>query len=184
MKLHGRRTTFSGDLFDVVDAEPDDFRIEDIAHHLSMTPCFDGAATGFFSMAQHAVYLSFVVPADKPLVGLLRQGALAYTGGMPSTLRPLFPEYLGLETVLGAKLALGFGLPVTAFYDDELEQIDSRLQAMEAAIMLRTPQHIYDLVGGRPDVSLYALDQEFRFWPWQEAETRFLERYRYLRREH
>jgi hypothetical protein len=184
MKLHGRRTTFSGDLFDVVDAEPDDFRIEDIVHHLSMTPCFDGAAIGFFSMAQHAVYLSFGVPAGKALAALLRQGARAFMGTLPNTVRALFPEYVGLETVLEAKLALGFGLPVTAFYDDELEQIDHHLQAMEATIMLRSPQHIYDAVGGRPDTSLYTLDKDFRFWPWQEAETRFLERLRYLRQEH
>jgi hypothetical protein len=61
----------SGKFFDFSQYTAADIKITDIAHHLSNLCRFTGACREFYSVAQHSVLVSLIVPAEHALVGLL-----------------------------------------------------------------------------------------------------------------
>ena len=59
----GKITTYSGLRFNPLEAEPDDIRIEDIAHSLPLICRGNGQVRTFFSVAQHCINCA---KEDKP----------------------------------------------------------------------------------------------------------------------
>jgi len=169
----------SGNLFNVFDPEPDDFRIDDIAHKLAAIPRFGGSCDPWYSVAQHSVYASFMVKQNR-MAALLHDGTEAYLLDFVRPIKVTFPPYEELEASLGCKLALSFGLPVNAFEDDEIKLVDDRLMALEASVMIRNPQTVYAWVGV-PDGSLYDIDPNFTGWTPKDAKAMFLQRFHELR---
>jgi len=183
MTLAGRITTYSGNLFNILDPAPDDFRIEDIAHSLSLKCRYNGMCKAFYSVAQHSVYASYMT-ADNDLKKalLLHDGTEAYIDDLVRPLKVLFPDYIALEHALGNKLAVSFGLAVGAFETPELKSIDMRLMVLEATVMVTNPDTIFAWTG-RPDASIYSVDPSFTFWTPIVAEKMFLQRFYELRTE-
>lgn len=66
--------TFTGKQFCPTSPRPEDLCIEDVAHHLSLINRYTGATKFPFSVAQHSVYVSELVPPDLALCGLLHDG--------------------------------------------------------------------------------------------------------------
>jgi uncharacterized protein len=178
----GHIITPSGNLFNVFDPEPDDFRIDDIAHKLAAMPRFGGACDPWYSIAQHSVYASYMVKPPKRKAALLHDGTEAYILDFVRPIKVAFPGYINLEDRLACKLALSFGLPVNAFEDPDIKLVDDRLMALEATVMIRNPQTVYAWVGV-PDGSLYDVDPNFRGWAPKEAKAMFLQRFHELRLE-
>ncbi len=78
--------TFSGVQFWPMDPRPDEVRIEDIAHALSRVCRYGGHCLDWYSVAQHSLMVSTLVPPDLALHGLLHDAEEAYTGDM---IRPI-----------------------------------------------------------------------------------------------
>ncbi len=72
-------TTFTGKKFHFLDPASDEIDIKDIAHHLSMLCRFTGATRLFYSVAEHSVRVSDILPERLKLAGLLHDAAEAYT---------------------------------------------------------------------------------------------------------
>lgn len=66
--------------------EPGDICIEDIAHHLANICRFNGACSRHYSVAEHSLLVSEILPRHLQLWGLLHDAAEAYTGDV---VRPL-----------------------------------------------------------------------------------------------
>lgn len=100
----GAVTTRSGRV--VRPLAPDDATVDlgDVAHHLSLVCRFGGACSRHYSVAQHCVLVSRVVPATHALAGLLHDAAEAYIGDVVSGLKRL-PEYAFLRRAEGRLLA-------------------------------------------------------------------------------
>jgi uncharacterized protein len=177
-RREGRVLTASGNLFDVLDPAPDDFRIHDIAYGLSMICRFGGATKDFirYSVAQHSVYGSYLLQAQKRKAFLLHDGTEAYMDDLRRPIKLLCPQYITIEDALGQKLAAAFHLPIDAFYDPEVKAIDDKMMAIEAATICHSPELIFRWVG-HPDMSLFTLDPQFHPWHPQEAYQRFMQRY-------
>ena len=173
------RTTFSGILFDILDPESDDFRITDIAHHLSMESRFGGSTIFFYSVAQHSVYLSHIVPDDFKLAALLHDGTEAYLRDIPRPIKVILPEYVAIEQLLGARLALAFNLPVNVFEAPQITAYDEMMMCIEAASLLANPEPIFAKYG-RPDRHIRSIDPNFGGWDPDYAEQRFLDRFNEL----
>lgn len=109
--------TFSGVKWFVTDPHPDDVKIEDIAHALSMICRYGGHCREFYSVAQHSVIVAEAVWAAHPddtglaLNALLHDAAEAYLGDVVRPLKLTMPGYKALEHLTEGVIAAGLELP-------------------------------------------------------------------------
>jgi len=84
--------THSGKKFNYDKFDPESVCIHDIAVHLSKICRFIGACKNHYSVAQHSVILSKVVPEGYELTALLHDAAEAYTGDIARPVKNKCPE--------------------------------------------------------------------------------------------
>lgn len=70
--------TYSGTYFHVFDPREGEINITDIAHALSNICRFTGHCEPFYSVAEHCVRVSYILPGRLKLAGLLHDAAEAY----------------------------------------------------------------------------------------------------------
>lgn len=121
--------TFTGNQFWPLDPRPEDFELTDIAHALSLICRFGGHTIVHYSVAQHSLLVSRLVPARFALEGLLHDAAEAYLADVPRPIKhqPEMLAYRSAELVIEAALAVRFelefkkdGWPREVKYADDL----------------------------------------------------------------
>ncbi|SUX28612.1 phosphohydrolase [Chromobacterium vaccinii] len=120
--------TVSGRYLNVLDPQPDDIDIADIAHHLAHVCRFGGACRQFYSEAEHAVRMADMLPPRLKLAGLLYGAAKAYAG---EVVRPDVQDSPPLQHRLTAAVEARFGLHLSGDDRAELAMADARLLATE-----------------------------------------------------
>ncbi len=113
--------TFTGRAFSLLEPQPVDVTIEDIAHALSMLCRFGGHVDEFYSVAQHSVLVSLVVARFQPdnhalhRAALLHDASEAYLIDLPRPIKrmPGFEAYKAREGVVEGVIAERFGIVVT-----------------------------------------------------------------------
>lgn len=103
----------SGNYFDFLDFDKDDIRIEDIASSLSKMCRWTGQCKALYTVAQHSILVSELVPREHALEGLLHDAAEAYIGDINRPLKNLIHELKYAERAIYAEVAKKFGLPDT-----------------------------------------------------------------------
>lgn len=104
--------TFTGQYVDLIDPRPETINITDIAHALSQISRFGGHTRTFYSVAQHSVLTSHIVPPKYRLHALLHDAAEAYFGDMVQPLKylPSCGMYRDQESLMQARIYERFGL--------------------------------------------------------------------------
>lgn len=165
--------TYSGQVVDLFNPDPETILIEDIAHALAHSCRYGGHSKDFYSVAQHSVFVSRLCMPENALWGLLHDAAEAYLTDIPAPLKQHLPDYRSFEHRFEAVIAQVFGLPLEI--PEEIRAIDKQ--------MLRVEHR--DVMGycGRPWAAdaLPRLDVVIdRLWNPETAKTSFMNRFRKL----
>ena len=105
--------TFTGKQFHLLNPRPEDICIEDIAHALSMLCRFTGHTRVFYSVAEHSMHCSLVVPKEHRLQALLHDATEAYLGDLSAPLKSLnlLNGYSLIEADIWRVIARAFQIP-------------------------------------------------------------------------
>lgn len=122
-------TTLSGRFFDILKPEEYEYDIEEIAQALSNLCRYTGHVNRFYSVAEHSVLVSRIVPDNLALCGLLHDASEAFLGDVSSPLKKLLPEYKEIEENVEKAIANHFNLPFP--YPKEIKEADKRMYWQE-----------------------------------------------------
>lgn len=172
--------TYSGVAFYPLDPRPEEILIEDIAHALAMQCRFTGHVKRFYSVAEHSVHVSRLCPAEFALWGLLHDASEAYLCDVarPVKRMPGMEGYRAAEAKLMDNITARFGLD-----PDEpagVKLADTTMLGIEVRDLMHWPlanaakwQWCLDAIR---DCQITIR----RPWGPEEAEERFLDRFREL----
>lgn len=115
-------TTYSGNKFFPLDARPEEVKIEDIAHALSLICRYGGHARQFYSVSQHSRHVAELLAKTHgddtlTLQGLIHDATEAYLGDMVRPLKLSMPEYCSIEERLDAVIHEALEVPYPCFED-------------------------------------------------------------------
>ena len=161
--------TYSGYKFDFVNLDTNVICIRDIAHALSNICRYTGHTNEFYSVAQHSVLASYIVPKEDAFTASIHDATEAYLSDISKPLKLLLPEYNALEDRIWLKIAERFNLP--AVLPSTVKQADIILLATEKR----------DLLGDEPDdweiiKDIVCMESQIVPLPPKEAEELFLSR--------
>lgn len=162
--------TYTGRQFWPLDPRCEDIDIFDIAHALALKCRYTGHCRLFYSIAQHSVIASMIVPPADMLAALMHDASEAYLADVARPVKRALPDFLSAEERLERVLAERFGLPHPM--PDAVKRAD--------LILLRTERR--DLMGPPPrpwrtDEQIKPMKEKIIPWDWEWSKTRFLERY-------
>lgn len=124
--------TYSGRQFYPFDPRAEDVILGDIAHALSNLCRFTGHVSQFYSVAEHSVHVSRLVPRRHALAGLLHDASEAYVADLSGPVKhsPELATYREVEAKVQAVILEAFGLPPVL--PREVHEADRLMGALEA----------------------------------------------------
>lgn len=169
--------TYTGRRFDVLDPRPQDVSIEDIAHALSLLCRFAGHTRRFYSVAQHCVLVSEIVPEKCALAGLLHDAAEAYIGDTISPLKAALPDIKPIEARIRAAVHARFGLvwPLDVEANSLIKYADLAALATERRELIKAHPDPWPCLEGIQPLNVYA--RAFTPWNAEHAEWVFQKRF-------
>lgn len=163
----------NGAYFDFLDPEKPTYGIKEVAHALSHLCRFTGHCSSFYSVAQHSVLVSTIVPRKFALAGLLHDAAEAFLGDVAKPLKVLLPDYRRLEARIEAAVLRRFGVEGL---DPCIKQADLILLATERRdLMPHCGTNVWTVLDGIKPMA-------DRIIPWNStlANAAFIQRFREL----
>lgn len=166
--------TYTGVQFWPMDPRPEEIVIDDIAHALSNCCRYAGHCREFYSVAEHSVLVSEVVPPEHAFQALLHDATEAYLVDVPRPLKRYLTNYHEIEDTLWKAIAKRFGIP---------EELHPSIKEADNAVLLAEAEQI---MGPKPapwNIEGKAADVKVRCnSPWL-ARNRFMLRFTELRME-
>lgn len=167
--------TYTGVQFWPMDPRYWEIRTEDIAHALANQCRFAGHCKQFYSVAQHSVIVSRVVPPEDALWGLLHDASEAYLVDLPRPIKRfslLGEEYQVVEMQLMGIIADAFGLQ---------REMPSTVKLADDRVLMT---ELRDVMGPAPAKWMdraEPLAETIHPWDPSWAEREFLSRYHQIK---
>lgn len=177
----GGIVTYTGKVVRPMNPDPSSICIEDVAHALANTCRYSGHCSTYYSVAEHCVNVSLVVPEELALQALLHDSAEAYLTDIPRPIKPLLVGYKEAENKLLSAILKGLGTDITTPMSPEIKNADNLLLAVEQFHLIpnttywpyiMTPEQIDEWCTVHWDCT-FGMDPE-------EAEEAFLGAWKYL----
>ena len=103
--------TNTGKIIDLLEPNPDQFTIEDIANNLGKMCRFNGQLKTWFSVAEHCIKVAQMVPDKYKMQALLHDAAEAYLCDVPTPLKRLLGKsYTDIEERIAGAIGRRFGV--------------------------------------------------------------------------
>lgn len=159
--------TFTGKAFFPLAVNVEDIDEFDIAHSLAMQCRYNGHVSQFYSVAEHCVHMSYIVPEQDALWALLHDATEAYVGDMVRPLKKNIPIFSEIEDKIMEAVCEKFELHQN-FMPDSVKEADNRIIENERLALLREPPYPWTIHGDPyPDVEIQAWDPataEFKYY--------------------
>lgn len=159
----------SGSYLDFEEPDTSRFTIDDVAHGLSMICRFAGQCRRHYSVAQHSVHVSYIVPPEHAYQGLMHDAAEAFVGDVAKPLKIMLPEYSAIEKRVEAAVFRRFG--VRSPLPPTIKEADIQMLVTEQRQLMRNRDDWEYCRGREP------LDFEIPTWTPEEAKAKFMERF-------
>lgn len=165
----------NGKMYHYLSPDPDVVDIQMIAASLSKQCRFTGQVNRFYSVAEHSVRASQIVPTEFALDALLHDAAEALVVDLPTPLKILLPDYKVIEDraheLISKKFGVRFPLP------PEVKRADVIMLATEKRDLLPESEAKWAMLEGVPTLSGNLANQSGNPGAW---ERKFLNRYHEL----
>ncbi len=161
--------TFTGRKVNPCNLRPEDVCIEDVAHHLALINRFTGASRVPYSVAEHSLRMSYLVPDDLRLEALLHDATETYLTDISRVVKAQLQNYANLEEKAEVAIRKAFELPGRE-HPRVLKQWDNTMLVWESRDLEVEVNEKYSYL----DVSHLPKLEPLS---WQRAEKEFLERY-------
>jgi hypothetical protein len=170
----------SGDVLDPLRPDPDKIMIGDIATALGNQCRFTGHVRRFYSVAEHSVHVSRMVPPEHAKVALMHDSPEYIISDLSAPVKTgtdMGTLYRRIEDDIWAVIAEKFGLP--AKIPDVVKDADANLREIERLQLIPRTQAGDELWAEWPaDASMVPEHCWPQCWTPELAQTIFLERWR------
>jgi hypothetical protein len=131
---------WTGGVYWPLDPRAEEVFIEDIAHALAMQCRYAGHVERFYSVAEHSVHVSRIVPPRMALLGLLHDATEAYLVDVPRPVKRHLTNYKEIEQLNWLVIAERFGVPYHML--PEIHWADAAMLPTERAVLMKPlPEH-------------------------------------------
>lgn len=159
---------YSGNYFSYECPHDSAWTLEDIAHGLAMTCRFGGQARSYYSVAEHSVYVSQLVPPELAWDALMHDAAEAFICDMPKPLKEMLPDYKRIEKHVESAITERYGLINPMPREIKMADIQM-LRAEQVQIMRNNDDWHWTFDVPQPDITIAGMLPE-------EAKAFFLAR--------
>lgn len=169
--------TYTGRYINLTEPDEATFHISDIAHALSQICRFGGHVRQFYSVAQHSVAVSQMVPVEYRLQALLHDAAEAYCGDMvrPLKVLPSMKHYRDYETMMQSRLFDAFGVLCSEESRAAVKRADLEMLATERRDLMAPDHTSWPILDG-----IFPRHASITPLMPMAAETAFLKRFKDL----
>lgn len=157
--------------FDFANPEEFEYDIGEIAHALSNICRYTGHVHGFYSVAEHSVLASYLVPEKYALEALLHDASEAFCGDVSKPLKAMLPEYKVIEDRVQTAIAKNFSLQYP--FPEEVHKADAQMYWTERRGIAKSK--VIDTLWNQGSGAVKKVDP--LGWPPSVAYKRFMERY-------
>lgn len=173
--------TYTGIMFDILNPTLDMINIADIAHAGSQLCRFTGHTKFHYSIAQHELLGSFVVPKQNALEFLLHDAAESYVNDMSRPMKHMTQvgeAYRPVEDKIQSLIRIKFGLP--AIQTPVIHVVDNQMLMAEKKQLMGKAVWSQECIERCQVGTNQEADVTILEWRPIEAETLFLFRFKQL----
>lgn len=147
--------------------------VEMIARALSNICRYNGHCSRYYSVAEHSILISRMVPEALALAALLHDASEAYVGDMPTGLKRFMGlNFKDIEHKATQAVSRGYGIPMEQLESPVIKGFDKRILGDEAKVLM-PPHEFWEKFVQEHEPTGVKLE----CWPPDIANAKFLERF-------